>query len=97
MRASDTKLTAALRAAGLTEMAERAAQGHYNEFFGPLATPELTLAAELAQVGTVAALAVRVRLIDGEFDAGIEESEEWGSSPAGQAAFGRLVNSARKR
>lgn len=91
MRASDAKLAAALHAAGLADMAARAEQGHYNEFFGPLDTPELTLAAELAQIGTEAARAVRARLIDGEFDAGTEESEEWARSPEGQDAMGRLV------
>jgi hypothetical protein len=91
MRPSDRKLAAALHEAGLEEIAKRAEQGYYNEFFGPLATPELELAAELAKVGSAAALAVRARLIEGEFDAGIEESEEWGRSPEGQDAFGRLM------
>lgn len=91
MRASDTKLSAALHEAGLTDLAKLAEQGHYNEFFGPLDTPELTLAAELAQIGSKQALAVRARLIEGEFDAGAEESEEWAQSPEGRDAFSRLV------
>lgn len=91
MRPSDAKLTAALREAGLDELAQRAAQGYYNEFFGPLGTPELTLAAELAQAGTTQALALRQRLINGDFDAGKDESEEWAASPDGQDAMRRLI------
>lgn len=65
--------------------------GHYNEFFGPLDTPELVLADELAQIGSAPALALRERVINGEFDAGIEESEEWATSPAGRDAFDQLL------
>lgn len=91
MRPSDAKLAAALLEAGLVDMADRAAQGHYNEFFGPLDTPELTLVDELAQTGSAAALALRQRVINGDFDAGVEESEEWARSPDGQDAMRRLM------
>jgi hypothetical protein len=91
MRASDAKLSAALHEAGLEEMATLAERGHYNEFFGPLDTPELVLADELAQIGSAPALALRERVINGEFDAGIEESEEWATSPAGRDAFDQLL------
>jgi hypothetical protein len=91
MRASDAKLAAALHEAGLVDMAKLAEQGHYNEFFGPLALPELMLAAELAQIGSKEALAVRACLIEGEFDAGAEESEEWARSPEGRDAFSQLA------
>jgi hypothetical protein len=94
-RPSDAKLAAALREAGLEELAGRAEQGHYNEFFGPLGLPELHLAAELACIATPAAMAVRQRLINGEFDADSEESEEWAKSPQGQAAM-RLLAPERK-
>lgn len=90
MRPSDAKLAAALHEAGLDEMAKRAEQGIYNEFFGPLGTPELVLIDELAKVGSAPALALRLRVIMGEFDAGLEESEEWAASPDGQDAFSRL-------
>jgi hypothetical protein len=91
MRASDAKLAAALHEAGLAEMAKRAEAGYYNEFFGPLDFPELTLADDLLKAGTTAALALRRRVIDGEFDAGTEESEEWAGSPQGQDAMRRLI------
>lgn len=90
MRPSDAKLAAALHEAGLLDMAKRAEAGVYNEFFGPLDTPEIVLVGELALAGTESALALRQRVINGEFDAGIEESEEWAASPDGQAAMRRL-------
>jgi hypothetical protein len=92
VRASDKKLSMALRKAGLDEMATRAEAGYYNEFFGPLDTPELQLADDLAKIGTPKAMAVRRLVIDGEFDAGSDESEEWAQSPEGKAAFGRLIS-----
>lgn len=92
MRSSDAKLSAALREAGLTELAARAHAGEFNEFFGEYAAPELLLADLLHKVGTPAALAVRARLINGEFDAGVDESKEWGASAEGQDAMRRLVD-----
>jgi hypothetical protein len=91
MRPSDAKLSAALREAGLTELAARAHAGEFNEFFGEYAAPLLLLADLLHKVGTPAALAVRARLINGEFDAG-DESEEWAQSEEGQDAMRRLVD-----
>lgn len=91
MRASDAKLSAALREAGLWDMATRAEQGEFNEFFGPHELPEIFLVNELAKIATPAAMAIRQRVINGEFDAGKEESDEWAASPEGQEAFGRLM------
>jgi len=76
---------------GLTEMAAKAADGYYHDFLSPLATPCLQLAADLLAVGTPAALALRARHINGEFDATNEESEAWAASPDGQATFAALV------
>jgi hypothetical protein len=91
MRPSDNKLSAALYEANLPELAARAEHGEFNEFFGPHAMPQILLAQELADIGSKNALAVRARLVEGEFDAGEDESEEWGRSADGQAAFGRLL------
>jgi hypothetical protein len=91
MRPSDAKLTAALSEAGLTELAERAGKGEFNEFFGLYAAPELHLAALLHEIHTPPALAVRARLINGEFDARLEESEEWARSEEGQDAMRQLL------
>lgn len=80
-----------LEKAGLTEMAAAARTGYYHDFLSPLDTPCLQLAADLAEVGTPAALAVRERHLDGEFDASTEESEEWMNSSDGREAVRSLL------
>lgn len=85
------KLAAALREAGLEEMAAKAAEGYYHDFLSPLATPCVQLSNDLAAVGTPAALALRERHHNGEFDASPEESEAWAKGPEGQAAFNELT------
>jgi hypothetical protein len=96
MRASDAKLAAALREAGLDELAKRAERGYYNDFFSPLDMPALVLAADLAKAGSKEALALRERHMAGEFDASKEESDEWAQGPEGQDAFRRLMGRARE-
>ena len=71
--------------------AAKAATGYYHDFLSPLAMPCQQLAADLAKVGTPAAMALRARHINGEFDATKEESDEWAASPDGKDAFARLV------
>lgn len=70
-------LAAELLKAGLGDMSIRAANGYYHDFLSPLATPCMQLAADLAAVGTPAALALRERHLNGEFDASKEEGEKW--------------------
>lgn len=89
-------LAAELEKAGLPEMAAKAATGYYHDFLSPLETPCLQLAADLAKAGTPKALALRARHMNGEFDASLEESDEWAASPDGQAAMRMLGNAARK-
>jgi hypothetical protein len=87
------KLAEALREAGLTEMANNAAKGYYHDFLSPLALPELQLDSDLVaaiQKGNVMASAIRERHHNGEFDASIEESDEWARSADGQAAMREL-------
>lgn len=92
------QLAEALRAIGLTEMAERAATGYYHDFLSPLDLPEMALVTALGASATQhpdkaeAIEALRRRVINGEFDASQEESEEWASSADGQAAFRSLIN-----
>lgn len=83
-------LAAELTKAGLHDMAAKAATGYYHDFLSPLATPCLQLAEDLAAAGTPAALALRARHLEGEFDATTEESEDWINSPAGQNALREL-------
>lgn len=82
-----------LRAAGLLEMADKAANGYYHDYLSPLETPAVQLAADLSAVGTPQALMIRARHLDGVFDATAAEGEEWAASPAGQAAFRGLLSS----
>jgi hypothetical protein len=91
-------LADALRAAGLTEMADKAALGYYHDFLSPLALPELQLDSDLVkaiQSGNVMASVIRERHHNGEFDASKEESDEWMNGPEGQAAMRELGNTRR--
>lgn len=78
--------------AGLTEMAEKAAEGYYHDFLSPLDNPCLQLVIDLVVVGTPEAKVLLVRLENGEFDASLEESNEWANSPEGQECFNSLTN-----
>jgi len=84
-------LAAELTKAELPEMATHAAAGYYHDYLSPLAMPCLQLAADLAKAGTPAALALRARHINGEFDATKEESDDWAASPDGQEVFSHLI------
>lgn len=84
-------LAAELTKAELPEMAAKAATGYYHDFLSPLLMPCLQLAEDLAKVGTPAALALRARHMNGEFDATMEEGDEWARSAAGQETFSHLV------
>ena len=92
-------LAEALREAGLTGMADKAATGYYHDFLSPLDLPEMALINELGVAATTthrekqeAILALRSRVINGDFDASTEESDEWAASPEGQETFGLLLN-----
>lgn len=90
-------LAAALRDVGLADMAERAATGFYHDYLSPLDTPEMQLVEDLAHMATIhqrkagEIMALRRRVINGDFDASTEESDAWAASPEGQAAFRRLM------
>ena len=85
------KLADALMQIGLMNMSLQARGGYYHDFLSPLDTPEIQLMNDLAKVGTPEAMALRQRVINGEFDASKEESEEWAVSPEGQAAMAALI------
>ena len=98
--ATSQKLADSLRAAGFEVLARRAEADEFHDFLSPHALPEMLLAEELAAIMTdrtcttreqSAAHHIRQRLIDGEFDASKEESDEWAESPEGQDAFQRLA------
>lgn len=83
-------LAGELEKAGLTEMAAKAREGYYHDFLSPLDDPALTLADDLTKVGTPAALDLLQRHMQGDFDATLEESEEWITSEDGKAAIRSL-------
>lgn len=93
------KLAAAMREIGLNDMAEKADKGYWHDFLSPLDFPEIALVTELGQRGSLAddpekakaIMALRARVIDGDFDADLAENDEWAQSPEGQAAFRSLV------
>lgn len=70
-------LAGELEKAGLADMAARARQGYYHDFLSPLATPCIQLACDLAWAGTPAALSLRARHLNGEFDASDAECDAW--------------------
>lgn len=82
---------------GLQDMSLKARGGFYHDFLSPLATPELRLCADLmAAAHTPGAnadgiLQLRRRVINGDFDASREESDEWAASPEGLEAFRLLI------
>jgi hypothetical protein len=78
-------------------MANKAAAGYYHDFMSPLETPTITLVNELHIAAEKAEpadrekiLYVREQVINGDFDASREESEEWARSPEGQRTMGML-------
>lgn len=83
-------LADALREAGLHEMADKAATGYYHDYLSPLAMPCIQLSNDLLAAGTPAALKLRERHHNGEFDASTEESDDWSHSQEGADAMASL-------
>ena len=83
---------------GLDEMARRARQGHFDDYFAPKEVADgfelIRLARELNSIarGTNRVKRLRIRKVvdavkDGEFDGTREESARWQASADGQAAM----------
>lgn len=100
------KLAAALREAGLNDMADKAAEGYYHDFLSPLDFPEMQLEADLRAARDSAAIMLgqgiaqpieelRQRHLNGDFDASTEESDEWMASEDGQQTFDSLIKGFR--
>jgi hypothetical protein len=93
-------LADALRKAGFLTLAMRAETNEFHDFFSPHALPDFALHDELAAIirddkrsekERDAAHMMRLRLIDGEFDATKAESDLWAESPEGRAAADLLM------
>ena len=90
-------LAGALWDVGLIEMAEAARGGYYHDFLSPLDTPTMQLVNDLAAYAcrsperSKEINALRQRVMNGDFDASSEESDEWAASAEGQAAFNLLT------
>ena len=84
-----------LRRAGLDAMAVEAEKGMYHDYLSPLTFPDLQLDADLVEAihaGNEAAKDLRRRHHNGEFDATLEESDEWAESEDGKHAFQMLID-----
>lgn len=87
---SSERLACELDRAGFTDLAARARHDEFHDFKSPHAMPEHVLVAELRRLKLPAAEALARRVIDGDFDATVEESEAWAKSPEGREAFRAL-------
>lgn len=98
------KLAEELRKAGLCEMAERAAGGYYHDYLSPLDMPEMALVCDLEKAANKSPkpwryqqiMALRRRAINGDFDASMEESDDWARSAEGQDSFRLLHHTTEK-
>jgi hypothetical protein len=90
-------LAAELKGLGLDEMAAEAEKGMYHDYLSPHPTPAINLVRDLAVISTrypekaTEIMALRRRVINGDFDASKEESDEWAESPEGQDTFKKLI------
>jgi hypothetical protein len=85
------RLAAALTAAGLLELAEKARRGIYDDFESPETWPMLRLVSDLDHSGSLAADLLVDRVMAGEFDGTPEEAEAWAASADGQRTIRKLM------
>ena len=91
------KLADALMAVGLMDMSLRARGGYYHDFLSPLAMPETQLINDLAREAVKnpsnakAINDLRTRVINGDFDATTDESDDWAKSEDGQDTLAKLA------
>jgi hypothetical protein len=73
--------------------AKRAETGEFDDYANTYACPITQLYNELCSAGFIK---FARRVANGEFDATIEESDEWAASPDGQATLGLLTKEMRE-
>lgn len=87
---------------GLVDMSLKARGGYYHDFLSPLDFPEIQLCHDLMEMAkkpgmdTNGIITLRKRVMNGDFDASLEESDAWAASPEGQEAFRSLIKGAKK-
>ncbi|HWI69974.1 MAG TPA: hypothetical protein VNS88_16660 [Nitrospiraceae bacterium] len=96
---SSEKLAQELEKVGLADMAKKARENYYHDFFSETDAPAFALAEDLAEAvhaaqdkdSRDAIKALRDRHLSGEFDATLEESKIWTDSDEAKEAFGKLL------
>lgn len=89
------RLADALNKLGFIDMGLMAAKGFYDDYLSPLPNPTMKLVEDLYIIGTIESIKLRQRVMDGEFDATLEESEAWARSPDGKRVLSQLSPSIR--
>lgn len=97
MRASDKKLHAALVYIGMADLAKRAADGEWNDYFGLHAMNIHHLVTTLqSRIDDFPSkrdgiLEIIERAKNGDFDGTKAEADEWAASTEGQSVFAELL------
>lgn len=99
------KLARALEDIGLETLAIRARRDEFHDFLTPHDLPQMELLNELDRalrlkahgdpVLTNLIRKVRQEVINGDYDASLEESEEWARSKEGREAFAQMAKEAK--
>jgi hypothetical protein len=90
---STEKLVRALQASGASaRLLARARADEFNDYRSPHVFPQHELLAAAREEGLEG---ICQSVIDGEFDATVEESDMWAASPEGQEAFRELFGGGR--
>lgn len=93
MRSTDKLVIALETFRASPEFIARARADYYHDYKGQHACPITQLVADARKAGLPE---IASRAINGDFDATKEESDEWASSPEGQAVFAELLGVKRK-
>jgi hypothetical protein len=90
---SSERLARELDRIGQPGLAANARANQYHDYLSDSATPATDLVHELGQISqrSASAAELRKRVMEGEFDAPDDESDEWAASAEGQETFGKLL------
>lgn len=96
-------LAKVLEGVGLTDLAAKARADQYHDYLSPDAMCSVALERDIRYARDNCSdpilkhliEQIRQRHLNGDFDASLEESDEWAASPEGQAAFQALIGGGR--